>query len=146
MSEKRLAEIRKRLETIPEGPYFVNFDEAEAGEHTKSGLAVVDTGREFEWPIARLCEWPCAEFIANAPTDIAFLLDELAAAKAQSVQSAMQFVAEGAQQAIDGHQGADAYYCGYRDALGHFTDADTLAKIFNAVQASPLLKPGEKGK
>jgi hypothetical protein len=68
---ERIDEIRKRRAKVPEPPWFVSFDDAkERGPHRDSGLALVDTGRESDWPIARLCEWPQAEFIAHAPTDI----------------------------------------------------------------------------
>lgn len=76
-------EIRARLQKIPEPPYFVTFDEAEdTTDHKNSGLAKVDTGREMDWPIARLCEWPTAEFIAHAPEDLQFLLARLETAEA----------------------------------------------------------------
>lgn len=75
----RVNEIRERLTKAPERPWFVGHDDAEeCGPHKNSGLALVDTGRESDWPIARLCEWPTAEFIKNAPDDIKFLLNLLA--------------------------------------------------------------------
>lgn len=54
------------------GPYYVDHDDAEdCLPHKDSGLAQVDTGRADDWPIARLCEWPTARFIAAAnPTTI----------------------------------------------------------------------------
>ena len=49
----------------PEGPYYVGDDDAEdCPPHRKSGLAMVDTGRVSDWPIARLCEWNTARLIA----------------------------------------------------------------------------------
>ena len=76
-STDRVETIRERRAKLPETPWFVAADDArECGPHTNSGLALVDTGRESDWPIARLCYWPIAEFIANAPDDIDFLLAE----------------------------------------------------------------------
>lgn len=50
------------------GPYFVASDAAlDCPAHSNSGLALVDTGRENDWPIARLCEWGNAHLIAAAP-------------------------------------------------------------------------------
>ena len=69
--------IKELLPTIPAGPYFVGSDEAEdTNDHKHSGLALVDTGREMDWPIARLCEWPTAEFIALCRNNIAALIEE----------------------------------------------------------------------
>lgn len=57
---------------VPEGPYFVTFDDGEDMiDHKHSGLAKVDTGRSGDWPIARLCEWPTARAIASLPELIA---------------------------------------------------------------------------
>lgn len=51
-----------------EGPWFVAEDEAaDCLAHKNSGLAMVDTGRAADWPIARLCEWNNARLIAAAP-------------------------------------------------------------------------------
>lgn len=56
----------------PEGPWFAAEDEAsDAPAHEKSGLALVDTGRQSDWPIARLCEWNTARLIAMIPQVIA---------------------------------------------------------------------------
>jgi len=61
------ATIRELLAKIPEGPWFTSFDDAEeCGPHSHLGLALVETGRESDWPIARLCEWPQANFIAKS--------------------------------------------------------------------------------
>lgn len=54
-----------------DGPWFVAGDRAEdCSPHTDSGLALVDTGRSADWTVARLCEWPTAEFIAASRTDL----------------------------------------------------------------------------
>lgn len=51
-----------------EGPWFAAHDMAlDCPAHTNSGLAMVDTGRESDWPIARLCEWNNVKLIAAAP-------------------------------------------------------------------------------
>ena len=58
-------EARVAFKAATEGPYFVGCDEAHDCEpHRESGLAMVDTGRESDWPIARLCEWKSARSIA----------------------------------------------------------------------------------
>lgn len=56
------------------GPWFVGSDDApDCDCHKNSGLALVDTGREGMWPIARLCEWNNVALIHAAPD----LLDAL---------------------------------------------------------------------
>src|SRR5690242_10886947 len=65
MNESELKEKLQLCEKAPQGPYFVSFDDAhDAPDHEDSGLAMVDTGRADDWPIARLCEWNAARFIA----------------------------------------------------------------------------------
>jgi hypothetical protein len=50
------------------GPWHIGPDDADdCPEHCNSGLALVDTGRVSDWPIARLCEWNNARLIAAAP-------------------------------------------------------------------------------
>lgn len=61
-------ELKQKLEiaekAIP-GPYFTAPDAAhDAPDHENSGLAMVETGRSEDWWIARLIEWPTANFIA----------------------------------------------------------------------------------
>jgi hypothetical protein len=69
--------IEQLLAKVPEDPWFVDADVAEeCGPHRHSGLALVDTGRESDWPIARLCEWHTAKFIAAAPSIVRELLAE----------------------------------------------------------------------
>lgn len=59
-----------------DGPWYVGEDDAlDCPDHANSGLALVDTGRSNDWPIARLCEWNNAYLIAAAPD----LLDALKA-------------------------------------------------------------------
>lgn len=91
MEETITAEqIKARRAKIIEPPWFVAFDDAkECGPHKDSGLALVDTGRSNDWPIARLCYWPQAEFIANAPTDIDYLLVRVAEMEAALRESAV---------------------------------------------------------
>jgi hypothetical protein len=52
-------------EAATPGPYFVGDDTAsDCGQHRNSGLALVDTGRTGDWPIARLCYWNSAAHIS----------------------------------------------------------------------------------
>ncbi len=54
--------------THTEGPWFAGHDDAEdCPDHAMSGLALVDTGRQGDWPIARLCEWNNVSLIVAAP-------------------------------------------------------------------------------
>ena len=65
ISSERLTEIRALAEKATEGPYYVGQDEAEdTTKHRNSGLSLVDTGRQHDWPIARLCETQSANYIA----------------------------------------------------------------------------------
>lgn len=81
------AEWEKWLEEIPAPPWFAAEDRAEdCPAHKNSGLALVDTGRSGDWPIARLCEWQTAEFIAKSPERIRALLDQLAETEARAMR------------------------------------------------------------
>lgn len=72
-----LGRVVHRLMTLPEWPWFHGGDESnDCPDHKGSGLALVDTGRSEDWPIARLCEWPTAAFIASAPVLVARLAVE----------------------------------------------------------------------
>lgn len=64
---------------IPLPRWFARFDHAtDCPDHQDSGLAAVDTGRSSDWPIARLCEWPTAEYIAAAnPLMISRLIQQV---------------------------------------------------------------------
>jgi hypothetical protein len=79
LDEARLKELLAICRKAPEGPYFADADAAEdCPDHRHSGLAMVDTGRSADWPIARLCEWPTAKFIeAFDPTTCAALIREV---------------------------------------------------------------------
>src|SRR5690348_15624479 len=58
------------------GPWYAANDAAEdCPDHTNSGLALIDTGRTEDWPIARLVEWNNAHLIAAAPDLLAALKD-----------------------------------------------------------------------
>lgn len=71
-------EIREARAKIIEPPWFTDHDDAhDCPDHSDSGLAMVDTGRSDGWPVARLCEWPTANFISNTPRYIDFLLSEV---------------------------------------------------------------------
>ena len=60
------AEIDALYEKATKGPYFVSIDEAhDTIAHPDSGLAMIDTGRQGDWPVLRLGEWPTTEFIAS---------------------------------------------------------------------------------
>lgn len=65
--------MRELCERAIPGPYFVSHDDKDPGEdyhaHIGSGLAVVDTGRSGDWPVARFCEWPTAQLIARCSPD-----------------------------------------------------------------------------
>jgi hypothetical protein len=64
------------------GPWYVGADAApDCPDHHNSGLALVDTGRSGDWPIARLCEWNNVNLIAAAPD----LLEALAVFPQQGV-------------------------------------------------------------
>lgn len=53
------------------GPYYVALDDAEeCGPHANSGLSLVDTGRDGDWPIARLCETSSANLIAALSPEV----------------------------------------------------------------------------
>ena len=70
MSKSIVDEIEAVIKTVPEGPWFAAADEAEdSPPHKNSGLALVDTGRTSDWPIARLCEWNTAKYIAAVPPE-----------------------------------------------------------------------------
>jgi hypothetical protein len=136
MSEKLLAEIRERLEKATPGPW-VNEGDVVADEQS-----IVVGVESYNWrfiahinsdtddgletpPISPEEAKANAEFIANAPTDIAFLLDEFASLRSQ----------------LEARQEHENDYDKLHDYLGDLT-ADNQ-KLRDELA---LLKPGEKGK
>jgi hypothetical protein len=64
----------KNKHNFTPGPWYVGDDAApDCPDHHNSGLALVDTGRSGDWPIARLCEWNNVNLIAAAPELLAAL-------------------------------------------------------------------------
>lgn len=66
---------------VPKGPWVTDHDSAgECGPHAHSGLAMVlapQDDSKLPWPPARLLEWPTAEFIAAARSDVPALVKAL---------------------------------------------------------------------
>lgn len=67
--------LRELCGAATTGPYFVSHDDKEMDDggyraHVASGLAIIDTGRVGDWPIARFCEWPQAELIARLSPEV----------------------------------------------------------------------------
>jgi Protein of unknown function (DUF551). len=97
-----VSELVRRIESLAEkatpGPYFISGDDAaDTTAHRNSGLALIDTGRNEDWPVLRLGEWPTTRFIAellNAWPEIRKLLLEKSSATAR---------AEAAEEARDSH-------------------------------------------
>jgi hypothetical protein len=79
-----LADLKRLALAATPGPYYVALDDAEeCGPHRNSGLSLVDTGRQEDWPIARLCETASARYIAAlSPERVLALLAVIEAAKA----------------------------------------------------------------
>lgn len=79
LAMEQRAELRRLAEAATAGPWFTGADDAkDCAPHRDSGLATVDTGRASDWPVARLCEWPTARYIAACSPDVILaLLDEL---------------------------------------------------------------------
>lgn len=70
------SELQAMHEKATKGPVYVIFDEAtDTKDHAHSGLAMIDTGRSMDWPIARLCEWPTAHLVAYLYNSVPDLLD-----------------------------------------------------------------------
>lgn len=69
--DEKVAELLALLDDIEvaaklaiDGPYYIAGDTAlDCPDHKQSGLALIDTGRSNDWPVARLCEWRTAEFV-----------------------------------------------------------------------------------
>ena len=82
------SDLRALAAKVPEGPWFAGADEAEdAPVHGKT-LAMVDTGRSADWPIARLTEWPTASYLAAVdPQTVVGLLDEIERLRAALAQA-----------------------------------------------------------
>jgi len=85
LNESELKTLLEVAEKATPGPYFTAPDAAhDAPDHENSGLAMIDTGRADDWPIARLCEWNAARFIAAFdPTTCAKLVRRLIATNAE---------------------------------------------------------------
>lgn len=72
------AELRALAKKAPEGPWFAGEDPAEDAPVHGNSLAMVDTGRESDWPVARLTEWHTAEYLAAVdPQTVIGLIDDL---------------------------------------------------------------------
>lgn len=168
MSE-RIAEIRERLEKATPGPW-VNEGDVVADEQS-----IVVGVESYNWrfvahinsdtddgpetpPISPEEAKANAEFIANAPTDIAFLLDELAAAKAE-VKG--RFAWDSDAKIIRSNDLMDALLELSEDLRGQsMSVSEFMQRLYWRLHAipettvvglritdeSPLLKPGEKGK
>lgn len=79
ITKEQLDELVELYEQMPEGPYFADFDDGgDCPAHANSGLAVVDTGRESDWPIARHCHWPVAKWVVLSRAAMPALLGMLA--------------------------------------------------------------------
>lgn len=85
MESETRPDLRSLAAKAPEGPWFAAEDQADdARPHKGSGLALVDTGRADDWPIARLTEWHTARYIAAVdPQTVIRHLDEIAALTAE---------------------------------------------------------------
>jgi hypothetical protein len=82
-----LDEIEAIAKAATPGPYFIGDDTAtDAKPHANSGLALVDTGRDSDWPIARLCEWNSANHIAACSPERIINLVRVARAADRVVQ------------------------------------------------------------
>lgn len=79
ITDEELAQLKEAAEKATLGPYFVAMDTAhDCPDHHNSGLALVDTGRSNDWPIARLCEWPTATFLSKCdPATILSLIERV---------------------------------------------------------------------
>lgn len=75
------ANFRTLLDNATPGPYFVSHDDGGVDDflaHKGIGLALVDTGRSGDWPIAHFSEWPTANFIARCnPETMRLVFDAL---------------------------------------------------------------------
>ena len=91
-----LARLRSLHEKATPGPVFVAADCADDTiAHRDSGLALIDTGRQEDWPIARLCHWPDAEYIAALHNALPAILAELE--RAQRIEAALLYIKIGTQ-------------------------------------------------
>ncbi len=78
MGDVKHTHLRALAAKVPEGPWFHGEDPAEDAPVHGTSLAMVDTGRESDWPIARLTEWHTAEYLAAIdPQTVIGLLDEI---------------------------------------------------------------------
>lgn len=121
LTESEVEEIEARMNKTPEGPWFAASDAAkECGPHRDSGLALVDTGRESDWPIARLCEWHKAQFIAHSREDVAALIRDWRALRRrdESLEAQLAQAEDEAIDAQDRRANADAEAEGVLQALG----------------------------
>lgn len=77
--DSMLADLEAKAKRVPEGPWFAASDDAhDAPPHKESGLALVDTGRESDWPIGRLMEWSVARYFeALAPDKLEALISAI---------------------------------------------------------------------
>ena len=65
--------IKELIAKAAPGPYFVSRTERSVDTflaHKNGGLALVDTGREEDWPITYFSEWPQAEYTARLTPEV----------------------------------------------------------------------------
>jgi hypothetical protein len=101
ITDEAMAEIKRLAEKATPGPYFVSGDDAEdAPDHAHSGLAMVDTGRQSDWPIARLCEWHSARYITALDPQAALALIARVEADAVTIRQQADVIAAAAQNLV----------------------------------------------
>lgn len=107
------------------GPYFLDADDAEdCPDHANSGLAMIDTGRESDWPIARLMEWHNAKRVHACLTacegiaDPASLLTQVSALTAE--RDALRAALTRAVAAVDETEAALVAAWGTEDVVSEY--------------------------
>lgn len=107
------SELQALHEKATQGPVYVIFDEAtDTKDHAHSGLAMIDTGRSMDWPIARLCEWPTAHLVAylyNSVPDLLDMMRKLERAEAILTRIAGRYTDHQASGALGFPDGAMAW-------------------------------------
>lgn len=103
ITDERLTEVLALCQGPPEGPWFASVDDADdAAPHKNSGLSMVDTGRQSDWPVARLTEAKTAKYIAAIDPDfMRALITELQERRASSPAAGRDAVIEECAKVVD---------------------------------------------
>ena len=114
-----MTKMRELAQKATPGPWTTLNDSAlDTLDHRYSGLALVETGRQSNWPIARLCEWSNAYFIAACSPERILAYEDCV--------EALRLFDSHASDCLSLHYDTSACDCGYAEARAALAALDAL--------------------